>query len=86
MLERARRDERWRMRLLEFDNGDVDPFYAHPLFAGGAAIGIVSSGIWGQRLQKAIGLAWLRQPVTEGAGLEVEILGRRVGARITAAL
>ena len=45
---------------------------------------MVTSGGFGHRLQKAIGLAYFRQPIESSDALEVEILGRKIGARITA--
>jgi len=86
MLERACRDDHWRMELLEFADSTVDPFYAHPIFRGDEPIGLVTSASFGHRLQKAIGLAWFRDAPDRDEELEVEILGRRVGARLTAPL
>ena len=74
------------MHLLEFDDPEFDPFYAHPVFRGDEAVGMVTSGAFGHRLQKAIGLAYFRVPISRQDELEVEILGRRFGARITTPL
>ena len=86
MLERDRSDSRWRMKLLEFDAPEFDPFYLHTLYSDGQAVGLVTSASYGHRLGKAIGLAYLRQAWSPGEPLEVEILGRRVDARITTPL
>ena len=83
MLARQQRDDHWSMELLEFEDPEFDPFYMHTLFRGDAAVGMVTSGSYGHRLQKAIGLAYLRTPVTRADQLNVEILGRTVNARIT---
>ena len=76
MLARARRDDHWSMHLLEFDDPEFDPFYMHTVFRGDQAIGLVTSGAFGHRLQKAIGLAYFRAPVSPRDEFEVEILGR----------
>ena len=86
MLARAGRDDHWNMQLLEFDNPEFDPFYAHSVFRAGEAIGMVTSGCYGHRMGKAIGLAYFRTPVALDDELEVEILGRRATARITTPL
>jgi dimethylglycine dehydrogenase len=70
------------MELLEFDESEFDPFYMHSVFRGDEAVGMVTSGAYGHRLQKAIGLAYFRSPVSGEDDLAVEILGRRVKARI----
>ena len=74
------------MHLLEFDDPEIDPFSMHGIYRGDEAIGMLTSGAYGHRLQKAIGLAYFRAPVSRDEELEVEILGRRFGARITTPL
>ena len=86
MLERARAGDCWSMELIELDAPEFDPFYMHTVFRQGQAIGMVTSGGFGHRLQKAIALVYFRTPVASSEEIEVEILGRRVGARITAPL
>jgi dimethylglycine dehydrogenase len=86
MLARQRRDDRWSMHLLELDDPEFDPFYLHSVFRGEQAIGMVTSGAWGHRLQKAVALAYFRKPVDLRDELEVGILGRRARARIRSAL
>ena len=86
MLARQQRDDHWRMELLEFDQPEFDPFYMHSVFRGDEAVGMVTSGAYGHRLQKAIGLAYLRSAVSSDDELSVEILGRNSVARLTAAL
>ncbi len=78
MLARRQRDDHWSMQLLEFEDPEFDPFYLHGVFRDGDAVGMVTSGAYGHRLQKAIGLAYFHRTVSEADELEVEILGRRV--------
>jgi len=56
------------------------------VFRANEAVGMVTSGAYGHRLQKAIGLAYFRSAVSREEELSVEILGRPVKARITAPL
>ena len=86
MLERAQSDDHWCMELLEFDNSEFGPFYVHPVFRGDEAIGMVTFGDFGHRLQQAIGLAYFRKQVVADDELSVEILGRLTKAWITTAL
>ncbi len=86
MLKRAQSDDHWCMELLEFDNPEFDPFYLHPVFRGDEAIGMVTSGDFGHRLQQAIGLAYFRKQVVADDKLYVEILGRKANVRIRTGL
>jgi dimethylglycine dehydrogenase len=81
MLACAHADDHWNMELLEFDAPEFDPFYMHTVFRGNSAIGLVTSGGYGHRLQKTIGLAYFRKNVAAGDELKVEILGRSSKAR-----
>ena len=83
MLARAQRSDHWSMELLEFDEPGFDPFYLHTVFRDDEAVGMVTSGAFGHRLQKAIGLAYFRAPVARTDRLKVEILGRQVDAWVT---
>jgi dimethylglycine dehydrogenase len=82
MLKRAQGEDHWSMELLEFDGPEFDPFYMHTVFRGDEAIGLVTSGGFGHRLQKAIGLAYFRNKIGPDDELHVEILGRKTSARI----
>ena len=91
LAERLGQDGRWQMALLAIESGDQDPFYAHTVYAGDEAVGIVTSAAHGHRTGLNIGLAYLRDPDTarqadEGRGppLEVRLLNRRYRARILA--
>ncbi len=86
MLARQRSADHWSMALLEFEEPEFDPFYMHPVFRGDEVVGMVTSGAYGHRLQKAIGLAYFRTSVTREDELSVEILGRRSAARLTTPL
>ena len=87
MLQRQQGEDHWNMQLLEFEDPEFDPFYLHTVYRADEAIGMVTSGAYGYRLQKAIGLVYFRQPVS-GDGepgddeLSVDILGRKSRARI----
>ena len=88
LLARAASPEAWRMALLSIEpDGDADPFYAHTVWRGGQAIGIVTSGGPGHRTGTVLALAYLR-PEAEVDGrfdhgaLEISILGRRCAARV----
>ena len=71
----------WAMVLLDIDTSDVDPFYAHAVFADGRPVGIVTSGAFGHRTRKTLALAFLREPGMR-EGLQVKILGNMRAARI----
>ncbi|MCP4765916.1 MAG: aminomethyl transferase family protein [Gammaproteobacteria bacterium] len=86
LLERAQAADHWSMELIELDAPEFDPFYMHTVFRQGRAVGMVTSGSYGHRLQKAIALAYFRTPIANADALEVEILGRPVPARITSPL
>ncbi len=86
MLKRAQSDDHWFMELLEIDEPEFDPFYLHPVFRGDEVVGMVTSGGFGYRLQKAIGLVYFRKQVVPEDELYVEILGRKSSARIRTGL
>jgi dimethylglycine dehydrogenase len=79
-----KRSPNWDMVLIEIDtDGEVEPFYAHTLFAQGRPVGVVTSGAYGHRVRKSLALAFLREPLVRG-GLTVKLLGRERPARILA--
>ena len=88
LLTRAASPDAWRMVLLSIEPvGDADPFYAHAVWCGDQAIGIVTSGAPGHRTGTVLALAYLRSEAgASGYGddraLEVSILGRRCPARV----
>ncbi len=75
------RDNAWGMALLEIEDGEIDPFYAHTVWKDGQPVGIVTSGAYGHRTGKALALAYLRDRNAR-EGLTVSILGRRRRATI----
>jgi aminomethyltransferase len=57
--------------------------HGHPVVSGGTACGVVTSGTQTPFLKKAIGLAMVPFQLTPiGTPLEIEIRGRRYGARV----
>ncbi len=75
------RDAAWDMVLLEIEAGKADPFYAHTLWRGDHPVGIVTSGAYGHRTGRVLGLAYLRDPQARD-DLTVSILGQHCPARI----
>jgi dimethylglycine dehydrogenase len=70
----------WRMVLLEIDDAERLPFYAHALMQAGRPVGIVTSGAHGFRTGKTIALGYLR-PGVSAEGLTVSLLGKELAAR-----
>lgn len=70
-----KRQPGWDMVLLEIDtDGEVEPFYAHTVFAQGRPVGVVTSGAFGHRVRKSLALAFLRERDMR-EGLTVKLLG-----------
>jgi dimethylglycine dehydrogenase len=86
MLAAAQAEGHWSMHLLEFIDPEFDPFYSHVIYRQQQAVGMVTSGAYGFRLKRAIGLAYFRSAIAIDDDLEVEILGCRCAARIITAL
>ena len=80
-LRRQSEPGHWQMHLLELEVTDEDPFYSHAVIQHGKPIGLVTSGAFGHRVNKALALAYFNQPPAAGE-LQVSILGRTVPARI----
>jgi dimethylglycine dehydrogenase len=72
---------RWRMVLLQIEQGAADPYYSHGVWQGDACVGIVTSAAYGHRVGMSLALAYLRDPTVQD-GLTVDILGQRRGATI----
>ncbi|MGI9310919.1 MAG: GcvT family protein [bacterium] len=85
MLRRQSEPGHWRMHLLELDVTDVDPFYSHAVMQRDKAIGLVTSGSFGHRVNKALALAYFSQPPA-GEGLFVSLLGKAVPAKVLEAI
>ena len=75
LLDSLRREKEWDLVLLEIEDGEIDPFYAHTVWQGEAAVGIVTSGSFGHRTGKALAFAYLRNPDARDH-LRVSILGQ----------
>ncbi|QGX98745.1 FAD-dependent oxidoreductase [Roseovarius faecimaris] len=73
-------DSAWSMVLLEVEPGEVDPFYAHPVYCGARVVGVVTSGAYGHRTGKVLALAYLREPARDD--LSLRILGQARAARV----
>ena len=82
MLHRAAEPAHWQMYLLDLDEIEIDPFYAHTVFVDDHPIGIVTSGGYGHRVRKPLALAYFRETPAIDAGLSISILDQRVKARV----
>lgn len=76
-------------RLLQLKLDDPGEFLHHeePLFADGQPVGVVTSGMFGHRVQASLGMGWVRRPhaITPdwiaATRFEVGVADRRVPAR-----
>jgi dimethylglycine dehydrogenase len=82
LLKRKQLNDHWDMSALEFEASDVDPFYSHTIFCDGEVVGMVTSGAYGHRLKRSVGLAYFRNKVKALDDLQVSILGCTVQANI----
>ena len=89
LQKRIDNPERWEMVMLEVESIDQDPFYAHSLYVGDEAIGVVTSGSYGHRIDKVLALAYLRdvekaRDADQGKGdpLEMRMLNKRYPVKI----
>lgn len=81
LLDRMASPDHWKMVLLEIEDGDADPFYAHGVYCGTDIVGIVTSAAHGHRTNKTLALAYLRDRQAQ-SDLSVDILGQRRAAHI----
>lgn len=82
MLARQK-DRPWCMVLLRLDGErSCNPFYAHTVWQGDQAVGVVTSGAFGHRTGRALALAYLRPQWHRGEELSVGILGERFAATV----
>ena len=71
--------------LVMDEAGEADAPYCSPVLSNGEIVGLTVSSGYGHAIQKAIALAYVRSDLAKpGTALEVEILGRRAGARVEA--
>ena len=89
LQDRLNKNERWQMVMLSIDSDHQDPFYAHSLYVGDDAVGVVTSGGYGHRTGLVLALAYLRDPDKaldaergEGNPLEIRILNQRYPVKI----
>ena len=82
MLKRDQSDNAWQMHLIELDQQPNDPFYMHTIFSNGNAIGMVTSGAYGHRVNKALALAYFKTMPKPDDQISVSILGDSVNARM----
>jgi len=74
-----------RFTTLIIEAGDQDPPYMSTIWHGNEVVGEVTSGGWGYRINKCIGLGMVRADLAnEGTNLEVEIFGTRCKATVQA--
>ena len=85
MLRRQSEPERWRLRLLDLQTAEHDPFYGHAVLRDGEPAGLVTSAAFGHRVDKMLALAWLREPSqasqSSQAELFVSVLGEPMAAQ-----
>jgi dimethylglycine dehydrogenase len=81
LIGRKNRDDHWSMHLLELEDTGEDPFYSHTVFQNDEAVGMVTSGAFGQRVGKPLALAYFTEKMSD-APIFVEILGKKVSAKI----
>lgn len=82
MLRRTAEPAHWQMHLLQLDEIESDPFYAHTVFVDDHPIGIVTSGGYGHRVRKPLALTYFREAPPIDAELSVSILDQHVAARV----
>ena len=74
-------DQAWNMALLELADTGEDPYYAHTVFAGDRAVGIVTSGGFGHRVGKPLALAYFTQN-PDRYSLKTDLLSKQVKSTI----
>lgn len=77
---RARR----RLRCLTVDDGRSVVLGKEPVYVDGAAAGYVTSAVFGHTVGRPVAYAWLPPELSEGDGVEIEYLGERVPATVSA--
>ncbi len=87
LQERLNSPDRWTMVLLSVESDDQDPFYAHTLYSGDDAVGVVTSGAYGHRTGHVLALAYLRDvdqalKAHDQGRLELQMLNKRYLVKI----
>ena len=83
LLARQKACDHWCMHLIEFEPSKIDPFYMHTIFVKDRPVGMVTSAAYGHRMSKAIGLAYFNRAIDRDEALIVEVLGKKLAARIS---
>ena len=74
-----------RLSTLAVETPDIDALGDEPVWHEGEIVGITTSGGYGHQVKQSIALAYLPSALAEeGAAFEVEILGQRYPARLSA--
>ena len=82
-LSQLQRPPQKTLRLLAIESDNPDPAGGETVLQAGKAVARLTSAAFGYSVGHALGLAYLPADVDEGtAGLEVEVLGRRLPARV----
>jgi dimethylglycine dehydrogenase len=81
VAERERGPERRRVTLV-VDADDADVMGDEPIWHGGAVVGWVTSGGYAHHVGASVALGYVPAVLAQADAFEVEILGRRCGARI----
>jgi dimethylglycine dehydrogenase len=72
-----------KLVCLTVDTEDADPLGYNPIYAGGERVGMTSSGGYGHRVEKSIGLGYVSpEHAAPGTSLEVGVLGKRYPAQV----
>ena len=72
-----------RFCTLVIDAGEQDPPYMSSIWHEGRIVGEVTSGYFGHRIEKVVGLGMLKSEVNlPGTAVEVEIFGKRYPATV----
>lgn len=83
LLSEQQQGVKKRFATLVIEAGDQDPPYMSTIWHGDEVVGEVTSGGWGYRVGKCIGLGMVRADLAgEGTALEVEIFGKRYAAMV----
>jgi dimethylglycine dehydrogenase len=75
-----------KLRVLAIESSDADPVGGEPVMREGRPVARLTSAAYGYTVGHAVGLAYLPADIdVQAGGLEVELLGSRLGARVLAA-
>ena len=87
LAARTDQDRRKRLAMLEIDSTDAPAHAGAAVLAQGRAIGAVTSGAWGHRVNKNLAYAFIEPEFSAlGCDLRLDLLGDLVAARVVAAV